>query len=228
MFSKATRRRGTAALMAAVGVTTGLVATGAAASAGGKVTLVFTSDYNGNNDLDNWISSAAKVFEKTHPNVNVAIRNIVTNSESTYYAKLDLAERSSSTTPDISYEDSFLVQSDAAAGYIRALPQLTSDPEWKNQYSVFHSMTEYNGVPYGMMIETDVQQLYYDMALFKKAGLPTNWQPKTWADIITAAKAIKAHDPGVTPLWIYTGTPMGEASSFRGFEVLLGGTNDWL
>jgi multiple sugar transport system substrate-binding protein len=66
------------------------------------------------------------------------------------------------------------------------------------------------------------------MALFKKAGLPTNWQPKTWADIITAAKAIKAHDPGVTPLWIYTGTPMGEASSFRGFEVLLGGTNDWL
>ena len=166
---------------------------------GSKVTLVFTSQYNGNNGLDNWITAAAKVFEKTHPNVTVAIRNIVTNSESTYYAKLDLAERSSSTTPDISYEDSFLVQSDAAAGYIRALPQLTSDPEWKNQYPVFHSMTEYNGVPYGMMIETDVQQLYYDMALFKKAGLPTNWQPKTWADIITAAKAIKAHDPGVTP-----------------------------
>ena len=228
MFSKATRRRSGAALMAAVGATAGLVATGAAASAAGKVTLVFTSQYNGNNSLDNWITAAAKVFEKTHPNVTVAIRNIVTDSESTYYAKLDLAERSSSTTPDISYEDSFLVQSDAAAGYIRALPQLTSNPEWKNQYSVFHSMTEYNGVPYGMMIETDVQQLYYDMALFKKAGLPTNWQPKTWADIITAAKAIKAHDPGVTPLWIYTGTPMGEASSFRGFEVLLGGTNDWL
>jgi multiple sugar transport system substrate-binding protein len=228
MFSNATRRRSCAALMAAVGATAGLVATGAAASAAGKVTLVFTSQYNGNNSLDNWITAAAKGFEKTHPNVTVAIRNIVTDSESTYYAKLDLAERSSSTTPDISYEDSFLVQSDAAAGYIRALPQLTSNPEWKNQYSVFHSMTEYNGVPYGMMIETDVQQLYYDMALFKKAGLPTSWQPKTWADIITAAKAIKAHDPGVTPLWIYTGTPMGEASSFRGFEVLLGGTNDWL
>ena len=56
MFSKATRRRSSAALMAAVGVTTGLVATGAAASAGGKVTLVFTSHYNGNNDLDNWIT----------------------------------------------------------------------------------------------------------------------------------------------------------------------------
>ena len=49
MFSKATRRRSCAALMAAVGATAGLVATGAAASAGGKVTLVFTSQYNGTN-----------------------------------------------------------------------------------------------------------------------------------------------------------------------------------
>ena len=97
MFSKATRRRSCAALMAAVGATAGLVATGAAASAGGKVTLVFTSQYNGTNATDNWITAAAKVFEKSHPNVTVAIRNIVTNSESTYYAKLDLAERSSST-----------------------------------------------------------------------------------------------------------------------------------
>jgi multiple sugar transport system substrate-binding protein len=228
MFSKTTRRRSCAALMATVGATAGLVATGAVASAGGKVTLVFTSDYDGSDSLDNWISAAAKVFEKAHPNVTVTIRNIATASESTYYAKLDLAERSSLTAPDISYEDSFLVQSDAAAGYIRALPQLTSDPEWKDQYPVFHSMTEYNGVPYGMMIETDVQQLYYDMPLFKKAGLPTSWQPRTWADIIAAAKAVKAHDPGVTPLWIYTGTPMGEGSSFFGFEVILAGTNDRL
>ncbi len=67
MFSKATRRRSCAALMAAVGATAGLVATGAAASAAGKVTLVFTSQYNGNNSLDNWITAAAKGFEKDPP-----------------------------------------------------------------------------------------------------------------------------------------------------------------
>ena len=126
-----TRRRSCAALMAAVGATAGLVATGAAAAREGRSPWFSPLDYNGNDTLDNWITAAAKSFEKSHPNVTVDIRNIVTNSESTYYAKLDLAERSSSTTPDISYEDSFLVQSDAAAGYIRALPQLTSDPEWK-------------------------------------------------------------------------------------------------
>jgi multiple sugar transport system substrate-binding protein len=229
MFSMPKAKKSTAALLAAIGATTGMGVAGVSvASASSKVTLVFTSQYNGNNSLDNWITAAGKVFQKTHPNVNVVIRNIITDSESTYYAKLDLAERSSATTPDISYEDSFLVQSDASAGYIRALPQLTSDPEWKEQYGTFHNMTEYNGEPYAMMVETDVQQLYYDKALFKKAGLPTNWQPKSWADILSALKAVKAHDSGIIPLWIYTGTPMGEASSFRGFEVLLGGTKDWL
>jgi hypothetical protein len=52
----------------------------------------------------------------------VKIQNIVTTSESTYYAKLDLLERSASTSPNIVYEDSFLVKSDAAAGYLAPMP----------------------------------------------------------------------------------------------------------
>jgi len=100
MFSTPKARKNTAALLAALGVTTGITAIGAAtAGAASNVTLVFTSQYNGNNQLDNWITAAGKQFHATHPNVNVVIRNIVTTSESTYYAKLDLAERSSSTTP---------------------------------------------------------------------------------------------------------------------------------
>jgi len=39
-------------------------------------------------------------------------------------------------------------------------------------------MTEYNGTPYAMMIETDVQQLYYDKALFKKADCPRTGNPR--------------------------------------------------
>lgn len=192
------------------------------------VTLTFTSQYNGNNQLDSWVKSAAKVFEKANPNVKVQIKNIVTSSESTYYAKLDLEERSAATSPDVTFEDSFLVKSDAAAGYIRPLPQLTSFSEWKREYPTFQQMTMYHKVPYAMMIETDVQQLYYDAKLFKKAGLPAQWQPHSFSSILKAAEAIKAHDPGIIPMWIYTGTPLGEASSFRGFEVLLDGTKDRL
>ena len=45
---------------------------------------------------------------------------------------------------------------------------------------------------------------------------------------LAAAKAIKQHVNGAIPLWVYTGQAMGEASSFRGFEIFLAGTNDRL
>lgn len=233
--SKVHRRRGS--ILAAVGVATVIVAAGCSsggnsgsASGSGPVTLTITGDYGGPSfDVtDNWWKAAAAAFKKTHPNVTVKIQNIVTTSESTYYAKLDLLERSASTSPNIVYEDSFLVKSDAAAGYLAPMPQLKSFSEWQAEYPTFQAMTEYNGTPYSMMSETDVQQLYYDHSLFTKAGLPSTWTPANLNAILTAAETIKAKDPGVIPLWIYTGTPLGEASSFRGFEVLLAGTSSSL
>ncbi len=223
-------RRGS--ILAAAGVATVMMAAGcsgggnSAGSGSGPVTLTITGDYGSSSfDVtDDWWKAAAAAFKKTHPNVTVKIQNIVTTSESTYYAKLDLLERSSATSPNIVYEDSFLVKSDAAAGYLAPLPQLKSFSEYKAEYPTFQAMTEYNGTPYSMMSETDVQQLYYDHSLFAKAGLPSTWKPTSLNDILTAAEAIKAKDPGAIPLWIYTGTPLGEASSFRGFEVLLAGT----
>ena len=90
------------------------------------------------------------------------------------------------------------------------------------------SSVSYNGKVYGAMNSTDVQLVYYSHKLFKQAGLPATWQPHSWADVLSAARAIARHDSGVVPLWIYTGQAVGEASSFRGFEVFLNGTKDRL
>jgi multiple sugar transport system substrate-binding protein len=232
-FQTASRRRATiglagAALAAALAVSACSGSSGS--SSGGKQTLVITGQYSGpsSNTLVNWWKAAAVDFKKTHPDVTVKINNIVTTSESTYYSKLDLLERSSSTSPNVVYEDSFLVQSDAAAGYLAPMPQLKNFSEWKDLYPTFQKVTEYKGTPYSMMTETDVQQVYFDKSLLEKAGLPANWKPTNLNDILTAAEAVKAKDPGVIPLWVYTGTPLGEASSFRGFQVLLDGTTSSL
>jgi len=45
----------------------------------------------------------------------------------------------------------------------------------------------------------------FNKTLFTQAGLPANWQPKTWNDIITAAQALKKL-PGVTPIQLDAGT----------------------
>ena len=136
--------------------------------------------------------------------------------------------RSSGTAPDLVYEDSFLVGSDATAGYIAPLDKyLAAWPEYKQQwYPAMQTITTFNGHNYGVMNGTDVQNIWYNKQLFKKAGLPTTWQPKTWADILTAANAIKAKISGVIPINIYSGIPADEASTMRGFENFLYGTKD--
>ena len=54
------------------------------------------------------------------------------------------------------------------------------------------------------------------------------WQPKNWGDVLSAAKTIKAKEPVVIPMNLYSGTPAGEASSMQGFEMLLYGTANQL
>jgi hypothetical protein len=52
MFSTPRRKKPSAAIIAALGVTTGLTGIGVAtASASSRVTLVFTAQYNGNNSI---------------------------------------------------------------------------------------------------------------------------------------------------------------------------------
>jgi multiple sugar transport system substrate-binding protein len=206
-----------------------------AASGGQSVTLTvaYWSGFNpaGTNIMPAWINAAAKALQKSHPNVKVVGEEITTSSESEYYSKLDLMERSARTAPDVVFEDSFLVGSDASAGFIRPLPGLTTWSGWSSYYPAMKSLVTYNGKVYGAMNSTDVQLIYYSKKLFKQAGLTANWQPHSWQDILSAARAIARTTNGnssVVPLWVYTGQAVGEASTFRGFEVFLNGTKDRL
>ena len=149
-------------------------------------------------------------------------------SEGDYYTKVDLMLRSASTAPDIVREDSFLIGSDATAGYLSPLDKyLANWPEYKAQwFPGMQSITTFHGKNYGVMNGTDDRLIWYNKAIFKKAGLPTVWQPHSWADILSAARTIKAKVPGVIPMNLYSGIPADEASTMQGFEMLLYGTKD--
>ncbi len=181
---------------------------------------------SGYEDLKWWNQIIPKI-EAANPGITVKTEVIVA-SEGDYYTKVDLMMRSASTAPDLVKEDSFLIGSDATAGYLAPLNSyLATWPEYKQQfYPGMQSITTFHGQNYGVMNGTDVRGIWYNKQLFKKAGLPTNWQPKTWADILAAARTIKAKVPNVIPLNLYSGIPMDEASSMQGFEMLLYGTHD--
>ena len=123
------------------------------------------------------------------------------------------------------YEDTFLINSDIAAGYLTALDdRISSWPDWSQFKDTAKTAAQaLDGKTYGIPDGTDVRALWFNKKMFEKAGLPTDWQPKSWNDIITAAQTIKQKVPGVIPLNVYAGTGVGEAASMQGFEMLLYG-----
>jgi len=174
-----------------------------------------------------WWAKAKTQIEAANPNIKIKLEPILAG-EGDYYTKVDLMLRSASTAPDIVREDSFLISSDATAGYLTPLNKyLATWPDYKAQwFPSMQKITTFHGQNYGVMNGTDDRLIWFNKDIFKKAGLPTTWQPKNWADILSAARTIKAKVPGVIPMNLYSGVPMDEASSLQGFQMLLYGTKD--
>ena len=115
---------------------------------------------------------------------------------------------SASTAPDVMYEDTFLVNSDVTAGYLAPLNSYVSKWSGWKEFSpaAQNAAKSANGTIYGVSMGTDTRGLYYNKAVFAKAGLPVPWHPTTWAQVLAAAAKIKATEPGVTPINVYGGT----------------------
>jgi multiple sugar transport system substrate-binding protein len=82
----------------------------------------------------------------------------------------------------------------------------------------------YKGKRYGVPEGTDGRVLYFNRTLLAKAGLPRDWQPKSWDEVLAAGQAVKSSQPGVTPIQLNAGTAMGEATTMQGVLPLLVGT----
>ncbi|MFD6491428.1 extracellular solute-binding protein [Streptomyces sp. NPDC059944] len=177
--------------------------------------------------MDTYLGEMKKQFEKANPGKKVELVPIKA-PDSEYYTKLQQMLRSPKTAPDLVYEDTFLINSDITSGYLKPLdPYLDKWPDWDRFIDTAKAAAKaQDGKTYGVPDGTDTRGLWFDKGVFAKAGLPADWQPKTWDDVLTAARTIKKKVPGVTPLNVYTGKPAGEAATMQGFEMLLYGTGD--
>jgi len=211
-----------------------LVATAATATACGggsgsdpdtvKVSFKQSTD-NSIHVMDDYLAGIKKQFEKENPGKKVELVPIKA-PDSEYYTKLQQMLRSPKTAPDLVYEDTFLINSDITSGYLKPLdPYLAKWPDW-NQFmdTAKAAAKAEDGKTYGVPDGTDTRGLWFSKDVFAKAGLPEGWQPKTWDDVLAAARTIKRKVPGVIPLNVYTGKPVGEAATMQTFEMLLYGT----
>ncbi|WP_433047699.1 extracellular solute-binding protein [Dactylosporangium sp. CS-033363] len=208
-----------------------LSAAGCGASSGddAKTITVAYQKFGAFIQLDDQLKRVKGEYEAAHPGYTVKLLPIEA-SENDYYTKLSLMNRSPKTAPDVLYEDTFLVNTDIQAGFLAPLDEYLSGwSDWSQFSDAAKSAAKaQDGRTYGVPMGTDTRALYYNKDLFKQAGLPVPWQPKSWDDILAAARTLKQKLPGVTPLNVYSGKGAGEGSTMQGFEMLLYGTKDTL
>ncbi|MFE6625126.1 extracellular solute-binding protein [Streptomyces sp. NPDC057740] len=175
--------------------------------------------------MDTYLADIKKQFEKANPGKKVEFVPIKA-PDSEYYTKLQQMMRSPKTAPDLVYEDTFLINSDITSGYLKPLdPYLAKWKDWGQFIDTAKAAAKgEDGKTYGVPDGTDTRGLWFSKDIFKKAGLPADWQPKTWNEVLDAARTVKEKVPGVIPLNVYTGKPVGEAATMQTFEMLLYGT----
>ncbi|MFG2192762.1 ABC transporter substrate-binding protein [Streptomyces sp. NPDC048639] len=176
---------------------------------------------------DNLLASVKKQFEKANPGKKVELVPIQA-PDNDYATKVQQMMRSPKTAPDLVYEDTFRINSDIKAGYLRPLDDyLGSWATWDRFVDTAKTAAKAeDGKTYGVPDGTDTRGLWFNKDIFAKAGLSENWQPKNWAEILDAARTIKKKVPGVVPLNVYTGKAPGEVAAMQGFEMLLYGTGE--
>ncbi|RJL35979.1 extracellular solute-binding protein [Bailinhaonella thermotolerans] len=137
---------------------------------------------------------------------------------------LDLKSRSGA---DVIAMDGIWVGEFAQAGYLKPLgevggPEVDKWDGWQQIPEAVQGLGEFEGKRYGIPMGTDGRVLFFNRKLFAQAGLPADWQPRSWRDILDAGAKLKAIK-GVTPIQWNAGTAMGEATSMQGFLPLLAG-----
>ena len=129
---------------------------------------------------------------------------------------------------DIIGMDGIWVGEFAEAGYIAPLEEVGGEAvaEWEGWEQIPEAVQNalaFEGERYGVPQGADGRVLFYNKDLFTQAGLPAEWEPTSWEDVLDAARALKQID-GVIPVQLNAGTPMGEATTMQGVLPMLVGT----
>ncbi|WP_429125927.1 extracellular solute-binding protein [Ensifer sp. 4252] len=139
---------------------------------------------------------------------------------------------STAAGPDVSGFDGFLIPSFVQGGLLKSLEEvagaeINSWEGWSHISDGTKALMSYQGKPYGIALGTDARMIFVRKDLFQKAGLDAaTWQPKSWDELLDAARKIKAAAPDSFPLQLNAGVSMGEATTMQGYWMALLGTGE--
>jgi len=198
-------------------------AAGAAATPAVKTGLTGTITVSYPDELGKkppYVDKAVSVVQAANPGATVKV-DLQKIGGGDYYTKLLLA-LGQGDAPDVFHVGGASIGELAEAGHIAPLDDyLKNWADWQYYPEAVRSGVTYKGNVYAIPYGLDTRFLYYRRDIFQKAGLPTDWQPKNVADILTAAKAVKAQVPDVLSYALYAGQAADTGAADHAFVPLL-------
>jgi len=202
------------------------LASASSASSKTTITIAFSPSYvfDTTGLASQFYNQVKKQFEQEHPGVTVQFVP-VPGSYNDIISKLSLMYRNTANAPDVAEMPSGQIGLFASSGYLAPLnTYLKTTSWWKNFPAVVQSEGTFSGTTYAVDQGENVSAMLYNVKMFKKAGIALPWKPKTMADVLTAAKKIKAAIPNVAPLWLEGSTGSGAGGALQGVNNLIVGT----
>lgn len=160
---------------------------GSSTNASGVTTLSFWA----RSDDSAFISTMVKAFNQTHSKVKLSLTVVPTNS---FVQKFTTAV-ANGNAPDVASINLIDLPYYASVGALANITSMAHSLSYFSDLSKAHlQLATYKGQLYALPFSGDASVLYYNTALFKRAGITS--PPTTWAQIITDAKKIKALGSG--------------------------------
>ncbi|MGN6100838.1 MAG: extracellular solute-binding protein [Devosia sp.] len=183
-----------------------------------------------------WITKAViPAFEKKMKDEGKDIKVTLNQfaGEDAQLAQQQALDFSTGAGPDVAGFDGFLIPSFAEGNLLKPLDEVAGKAvdDWEGWSHIpegIQSIMMYQGKRYGIPGGTDVRMIFTRKDLLKKAGIdPDAFHPKSWAELLDAARALKK--AGVEfPLQLDAGVSMGEATTMQGYYMALLGTGQAL
>lgn len=196
-----------------------------------QLTVLYTNNYVFNSDAlaKQWWTGIAQQWKKLYPNVKLNLLG-TGGTDVDLMNKAGVMFRSASTTPDVIQLPTTYVGEFAGSGYLASLNKFVSGSSapafWTGMPKGVQDMSSIGGNVYAVNAGNNDSAILYNKSMLAKAGIKLPWQPKTWQDILTAAEAVKKHDPGVWPLWMAAGVAAGPTNVLQGIGNLIDGSTN--
>ncbi|MEK9522340.1 ABC transporter substrate-binding protein [Streptomyces sp. NPDC087908] len=214
------RRRflGLTAAVAALGLTATVSGCGSLGGDSGDVTLrLVAADYdlNGGDSTKKYWSGLVSAFEAEHPGIKVEVQVESWDDVDRKVAEMVKAGKA----PDVAQIGAYADY--AAADQLYAADELLSIPVQSNFLAPLVDAGEHKRVQYGLPFVASTRPLFYNKALFDKAGAKA---PTTWDELAEAAGKLK--DDGVrTPFALPLGPEEAQAEALM---WMLSGGGGWV